>query len=416
MQFADMFTLAYKALIDRKIRSVLTILGITVGSAIILALIASSSGLNAGIAGNIAKTGANILTIRNAGGFFAAGSTNTYQLSQQDVTYLKSIPGVTAAYPYYSYGANINNGGESIQASVVAIDLVALPALYQGLTLAEGSIPLLGDTTSAAIGWGIANPVSGTPIGLHQMVSMSISGIKGSKGAVSYAVLTSGILAQYGTALFANIDDTIYISFQAGSILSKSPYFTGIYVIVDNTDDVAAVQNTITTYYSNNVRVISPGQILASIQGITASLTVFLGSIGAVSLFVATVGIVNTMYVSVMERTREIGILKAIGYRPKQIMGMFLAEAALTGLIGAFTGLALGYALSFLMGGMLAGSTPFGGRGPFGGGGGATIVPVFSTELIVFSLTFPVLLATVAGLYPAWRASRMNAVVALKYE
>ena len=94
-----MFKLAYKALIDRKIRSVLTILGITVGSAIILALIASSAGLNAGIAANIQKSGANILTIRNSGGFFAAGSTNTYQLSQQDVTYLKSIPGVTAAYP-----------------------------------------------------------------------------------------------------------------------------------------------------------------------------------------------------------------------------------------------------------------------------------------------------------------------------
>jgi putative ABC transport system permease protein len=215
--------------------------------------------------------------------------------------------------------------------------------------------------------------------------------------------------------LFSNIDDTIYISFQAATYLSKSPYFTGLYVVVDNTDDVAAVQTTITNYYGSNVRVISPGQILSSIQSITGQLTVFLGSIGAVSLFVATVGIVNTMYVSVMERTREIGILKAIGYRPKQIMGMFLSEAALTGVIGGVTGLMLGYALSFLMGGELAGST-IGGR--FGGGGGtaAAVVPVFSTELIIFALTFPVLLATVAGLYPAWRASRMNAVAALKYE
>ena len=81
----------------------------------------------------------------------------------------------------------------------------------------------------------------------------------------------------------------------------------------------------------------------------------FLGSIGAVSLFVATVGIVNTMYVSVMERTREIGILKALGYRPKQIMGMFLSEAALTGVIGGICGLALGYVLAFFMGGMLGG-------------------------------------------------------------
>ena len=420
MLFTDMFKLAFKALVDRKVRSVLTILGITVGSAIILALIASSSGLNAGITANIQKTGANILTIRNAGGFFSAGSTNTYLLSQTDVTYLKGLPSVVHVYPYYSYSASVVSGGSTLSASMIGIDLSSLPILFNGLTVAEGSIPLTGDTTSAAVGWSIANPVSGTPIGVHQMVSMSVSGIKGAKGAISYAVLASAILAQYGTALFSNIDDTVYISFQAATYLSKSPYFSGIYVVVDNTADVATVQNTITTYYGSNVRVISPGQILSSIQSITGQLTVFLGSIGAVSLFVATVGIVNTMYVSVMERTREIGILKAIGYRPKQIMGMFLSEAALTGVIGGFTGLLLGYALSFLMGGELAGST-FGGRafgGPPGGGSAAStgVVPVFSTELIVFALVFPVILATAAGLYPAWRASRMNAVAALKYE
>jgi putative ABC transport system permease protein len=93
---------------------------------------------------------------------------------------------------------------------------------------------------------------------------------------------------------------------------------------------------------------------------------------------------------------------------------MFLSEAALTGVLGGICGLILGYVLSFLMGGLLGGATLA--RGPFGGGGGMTIHPVFSTELIVFSLVFPVILATVAGLYPAWRASRMNAVVALKYE
>jgi putative ABC transport system permease protein len=416
MQFLDLFKLAYRALIDRKVRSVLTILGITVGSAIILALIASSSGLSAGITSNIEKTGANVLTIRNAGGFFQSGSSNTYQLSQLDVDYLKTIAGVNAAYPYYSYGASINSGGTSLQASVVGMDLSALPVLYKGLTVAEGHLPLAGDVTSAVIGWGIANPVSGTPIDLHQMVSMSVTGIKGSKGAVSYAVLANAILSEYGTALFSNIDDTVYISFQAAQFLAKTPYFSGIYVVVDNTDDVANVQTAIETYYSDNVRVISPGQILSSIQSITGQLTVFLGSIGAVSLFVATVGIVNTMYVSVMERTREIGILKAIGYRPRQIMVMFLSEAALTGVIGGFCGLLLGYVLSFLMGGMFGGMGGGGGRGGFFVGGAGTIQPVFSTGLIIFSLVFPVILATIAGLYPAWRASRMNAVVALKYE
>jgi putative ABC transport system permease protein len=412
-----MFKLAAKALLDRKMRSVLTILGIAVGSAIIIALIASSSGLSAGITSNIEKTGANVLTINSAGGFFETGSTTRYQLSQQDVDYLKTIQAVTYVYPYYSYSASVNSGGTALRASMVGIDLSALPILYKGLTIAEGRIPLFGDTTSAVVGWAIANPTSGTPIDLNQMISMSVTGVGGAKGAVSYAVLATGILTQYGTSLFANIDDSVYISLQAAQFLSKTPYFSGIYVVVDNTNDVSNVQTAITTYYGNNARVISPGQILSSIQGITGQLTLFLGSIGAVSLFVATVGIVNTMYVSVMERTREIGILKALGYRPKQIMGMFLSEAALTGVIGAVCGLLLGFVLSFLMGGLLGG---FGGGGlRFGGGGGGsatTITPVFSTDLLLFALVFPVILATAAGLYPAWRASRMNAVAALKYE
>jgi len=416
MLITDMFKLAAKALLDRKMRSVLTILGITVGSAIILALIASSAGLNAGITANIAKTGANILTIRNSGGFFSSGSSNTYQLSQTDVTYLKGIPNVVHVYPYYSFGASIQSGGQALSATAIGIDLSSLPILYNGIAVAEGAIPLTGDTTSAAIGWATANPVSGTATGLHQLVSMSLTGIKGSKGAVSYAVLAQAILAQYGTALFANIDDTVFMSFQAATVISRSPYFTGIYVVVDNDADVANVQTALTTYYGTNVRVISPGQILSSLEGVTGQLTIFLGSIGAVALFVATIGIVNTMYVSVMERTREIGILKAIGYRPKQIMGMFLSEAALTGVVGGITGLMLGYVLSFLMGGELAGSTISFGRGGPGGGGGAAIVPVFSTGLIIFALTFPVILATAAGLYPAWRASKLNPVVALKYE
>jgi len=242
---------------------------------------------------------------------------------------------------------------------------------------------------------------------------MSVFGLP--RGTAPFAALTAAVLTQYGTALFSNIDDTVFISFQAATYLAKTPYFRGIYVVVDNTDDVLNVENTITTHYGSNVRVIYPGQLLASIGAITGQLTVFLGSIGAVSLFVATVGIVNTMYVSVMERTREIGILKAIGYRPVQIMGMFLSEAALTGVIGGVTGLMLGYALSFLMGGELSGST-LGSRYGWTGLGTAAVVPEFSTELLIFAITFPILLATVAGLYPAWRASRMNAVTALKYE
>jgi putative ABC transport system permease protein len=156
--------------------------------------------------------------------------------------------------------------------------------------------------------------------------------------------------------------------------------------------------------------------MLSSVESITSQMTLFLGSIGAVSLFVAAVGITNTMFVSVMERTREIGILKALGYRPKQIMGMFLSEAILSGIVGGVGGTILGYALSFMIGGALPMSGGFGMPGPGQTRSSTTLTPVFTPELIAFSLLFPIGIAVLAGLYPAWRASRMNAVVALKYE
>jgi putative ABC transport system permease protein len=416
MLLFDFFRLAWKALRDRKIRSLLTIMGIAVGSAILIALIASSAGLNAGISANIEKTGTNILTLRTSGGFFLSSSTSTYQLSALDVSYLKTIPNVVAVYPYYSYGGSVSQGGASLSATLVGIDLTALPTLYKGLTVESGSMPAPSDATSAVVGWSIANPTSGTPIGVNQLVDMSLSIRNGKSTTMTYGVLARGILAQYGTTLSGDVDDTVYISLQGASFLAKSPYYSGIYVVVDNSNDVTAVDNTITAYYGTNVRVISPGQILSSIESITGSLGVFLGGIGAVSLFVATIGIINTMYVSVMERTREIGILKAIGYRPRQIMGMFLSEAALTGMIGAWAGTALGYVLAFLMGGFFS----FGGGGSRGGPGmsfgGGAIQPVFSPELVVFALTFPIALATAAGLYPAWLASKKSPVNALKYE
>jgi ABC-type antimicrobial peptide transport system permease subunit len=151
-------------------------------------------------------------------------------------------------------------------------------------------------------------------------------------------------------------------------------------------------------------------------------MTVFLGSIGAVSLFVAAVGITNTMFVSVMERTREIGILKALGYKPRQIMGMFLSEATLSGVVGGVGGTILGYVLSFILGGSLSMFSGFGmgggrpGQASSTSASSTTFTPVFTPELIAFSLLFPIGIAVLAGLYPAWRASRMNAVVALKYE
>jgi len=414
MKAIDLLRLGAKALLDRKVRSVLTIVGIMVGSAIILALVASTSGLSAGVQANIEKIGANTIIVRGAGGQFTSGATSSFQLSQQDLPQLKSIPDVISVTPIYSRGVSVSVGGQTVSGSLVGVDLSVLPELYKGIGLAEGSYPSPYDPTSAVIGNGIAFPVvaSGNQlVDVNQAVSMKIGTSK-----TSLTFLVKGILAPYGSALFANVDEDIFVSLQAAQILLKTPYYSSIYVAVDSTDNVAAVQTAIQTLYGTQVNIINAGSIASSISAVTSQITVFLGSIGSVVLFVAAIGIANTMYVAVMERTREIGILKALGFKGAQIMGMFLTEAAITGVVGGVLGTGLGFILAYAMGGSLM----FGGGGfRFGGGSSAATpppTPVFSPELIIFTLTFPVGMAILAGLYPAWRASKMNIVNALKYE
>jgi len=421
MRTSDIFKLAFKALRDRKLRSFLTIVGIMVGSAIILALIASSSGLSAGVQSQVSKIGANTLTVSSARQFFGGGGSNnaqSYQLSQQDVSTIRSFQGVSDVIPYYSQRVTVSYGSNSISdAELIGLDTSVLSTMYKGLSLYSGSMPDSYDPSSAAVGYSIAFPTGSTDqLTLNQMVSLTLGG--SSSGSLTF--LVKGIFSEYGRVLFSDIDATVFISLQSAEILLKTQYFSGLYVITNTAGDITTVQQEIESYYGTNVRVMNAGSMVSSVESITSQMTVFLGSIGAVSLFVAAVGITNTMFVSVMERTREIGILKALGYMPRQIMSMFLSEAALSGVVGGVGGTILGYALSFILGGSLS---SFSGLGMGGGPPGqtsstssTTFTPVFTPELIAFSLLFPIGIAVLAGLYPAWRASRMNAVVALKYE
>ncbi|MBS7628855.1 FtsX-like permease family protein, partial [Candidatus Bathyarchaeota archaeon] len=146
---------------------------------------------------------------------------------------------------------------------------------------------------------------------------------------------------------------------------------------------VESVVESIQNYFGGNARVFSSTALLQTVQSITTQLTIFLGSVAVVTLFVAAVGITNTMFVSVMERTREIGILKALGYSPKQILSLFLSEAALTGILGSIFGTMLGVVLSYLIGGGIP-SFSFRPPGPGARPGQSQTTsysPVFSPEL-----------------------------------
>jgi putative ABC transport system permease protein len=322
--------------------------------------------------------------------------------------------------PYYSKRLSITYGSDSLDVQVIGFDQSKLHTLYKGLTFVAGTTVDGYDPVSAVVGSEIANPpsVSFPAAKMNEMITVQGQSM-GAGGTSTYSFLVKGILSPYGQVGFTNLDDCIFTSLASSTVLGAK-YYSGIYVIVDTADNVNNVLTLIQTYFGGNARVFSSTAMLQTVQSITGQLTLFLGGVAAVTLVVAAVGIANTMFVSVMERTREIGILKAIGYRPKQIMSLFLAEAALTGVLGAILGTVMGVALSFFLGGGISSSFSFGPPSMPGSrtttSSSSSYSPVFSTELVVFSLLFPIALAVLAGFYPAWRASRMNAVTALKYE
>jgi putative ABC transport system permease protein len=415
LRISDYYHMAFKALRDRKLRSALTILGIVIGCSLIVALVASTSGLNANVQAQIDKIGVTTLNV--------ASTSQRTPITDDDIAIVKNFVGVQDVIPYFQRRLSINYGSNSLSVNVIGFDQTKLLTLYKGLTFADGTTVDGFDPTGAVIGTEIANPPADSgfpPVEINEMVS--IQGTTTGKGAPpTYTFIAKGIMTPYGTVGFTNLDECIFTSMAARTLFGIK-YYSGIYVIAESPDVVNDVLASIQSYFGGNARVFSSTAMLQTVQSITGSLTLFLGGVAAVTLVVAAVGIANTMFVSVMERTREIGIMKAIGYRPKQILSLFLSEAALTGVAGAIVGTLFGIFLSYLLGGNISSSFTFAPRGFSPGArspvqsSGTSYSPVFSTQLFAFSLIFPIILAVLAGFYPAWRASRMNAVLALKYE
>ena len=172
---------------------------------------------------------------------------------------------------------------------------------------------------------------------------------------------------------------------------------------------ITNVSKLITSHFSNQVSVISATAVLSLLTSIFSILQLFLGGIAAISLLVAGIGIMNIMIVSLIERTREIGILKALGMKSRTVLTIFLGESVIIGLMGAIIGIGLGWILANVTARVL-------GSGVFGNGGGFRITPLLTPEVFVGALAFGVGVSVIFALYPAWRASKLKPVEALRYE
>lgn len=442
MRFQDLIKFAWKSLTDRKLRAALTILGIVIGPATIVALVGLTGGLSNSVTAQFASTGTTSIYVSAAG-------RGAY-LSYTDVPTLQAMAGVAAVAPFYLLTGTITQGPQTTDVQIIAMNPAQLNQVLPSLTLQSGALPSSDNPAAAAIGSTIANPnVAGvTGASLNQVVSVTLSslaafGASGASGSKSF--LVTGIYAQFGTGFELNPDVGIFVPLSAGQSLTHSSHYSGIIVVATSTNTVTQVTNEITAQYGTTVRATAITSLLSTIQSVLGTITLLLGAVAGISVVVAFIGIMTTMFTTVIERTKEIGILKAIGYTSRNILSVFLVESGLTGFIGGVIGAVAGSGMSFVIIDLLSrasfgassSGTGFGGAGAGGAGfavGGAsaargaaavtspsalsslTITPAITPELLALAILLATAVGTVAGLIPAWRASRLPPVEALRQE
>jgi putative ABC transport system permease protein len=269
----------------------------------------------------------------------------------------------------------------------------------------EGSSIRKGDPSAAVLAEDIAFPPGEenpfAQIGESVRITYSYVDEAGDTQEESKNFAVSAIMESTGNP---TIDHAVVINLDAGnSLLQRAGKYDSLFVAADSAKFVDAVEQSIRHVYGNNIGITTVKAILETIQEFTGGITSFLLSIAIISLFVGAVGIITTLFTSVVERTKEIGTLKAIGAQNGTILALFLAEALIIGIIGGSIGLLGGVGGGY----MLA-------RGGPGAGEGPPLDPVYIPADMARVLVISIFLSMVAGLLPAWKASRVAPIAALR--
>ncbi|MGC9175411.1 MAG: ABC transporter permease [Thermoprotei archaeon] len=395
MSFLEM---AYEALKERKTRSALTIVGILIGPAAIIGITSMVGGYRSYITSQLLKLGTNTMAVLPSG---------SYSLTQRDVQIISGLPGVKGVFPYYYIPAIISTSAGNEDVYLFAINAQqGLEEAVPGISLLSGGYPQAYQTSAAVLGYLVANPRN--PYYPHYKTGQVINLQVYSDGRlVQKSFLITGVLKQFGQSFFVNVDEDVFVPLATGQQLTGSSVYSGILVVVYSASAVNSVSAKLQSLYGTQITVYTAQQGISIANSIIGSLNALLVSAAAISLLVAFVGVTTTMFTSIVERTREIGLLKALGFTNKDVIGMFVAESALMGLIGGAAGSILGIAVAYLLSYL---------RPASGLGLTSLIPPVISVETVVMAFGLSLLVGITAGMIPAYRASRLMPVEALRHE
>ncbi|WP_165776428.1 ABC transporter permease [Candidatus Nitrosotalea bavarica] len=409
----DLFLLSFEALVDRKVRTLLTILMVVLGSSLVVVLNGLSAGQAAFLEQQFNTLAANVLFVgsgQRSLSSYATSTSNSITINDVIVQKLKTLPNVSDVIPEYTGSVQMNSQGNVQRASITAIDPSKLSVELPNVQYIDGSTIRAGDRSAALVGDTIVNPPGAdtafVTLGETIKTTSTYSDSSGSHTVIKNYIV-SGILKPSGNT---GIDRSVIINLDAGNeLLHKQNKYDQLIITATTPDDVDTVQQEITSMFGKTLGATTPKALMAVRQQAASGNAAFILMVGIIALVVGAVGIVTTLYNSVTERIREIGTMKAIGAQNAEILALFLVEAALIGIIGASSGMAIGMVAGVLLG-ILTTTTPTGGGAP------VHIPPIYiPTDLIkVWLLSLG--LSVLAGMYPAWKASKLSPMVALRRE
>ena len=410
MKLNKSFKHAFNMVLHSKLRSWLTITGIVIGVAAVIAIVSIGEGMQQTLNARLGGLGGDIVTISpgfsRGGGMFgmrgggegsgAQATEKEIVLGRSDLQALKGIPDIALIDTNIRGSVEVSYLGKTGKVSVTGVDQRVWSQITTG-KIKDGRMLDSADQNVIVIGGRLASTYFSQPVGINKMVTIN--------GSVFRVV---GILDDQST----NIYMPIQMAYQMISD-KKNDIYDSIVVKVKNQDQldevITKLENKLmtarhVTSKTKDFSITSSKQMQQTMAETMNSMNAFLLAIAAVSLIVGSVGIANTMFTSVLEKTKEIGIMKAIGARNNDILLIFLFNAAFIGLVGGIIGIILGTILSGFMP-ALVGNLPM--------MRGTTIV---SLNSIIMALSVSVIVGILAGIIPAYQASKLKPVDALRYE
>lgn len=435
MKIGALISQSFQSILHNKVRSGLTILGIVIGIGSVIALVGLGKGLQANVATSLGGLGTTRITLQSQnperetaqrqqtrpgggrGGFTFGGGGGTETLTEADYEKVRTVSNITAVSPEARTQVDVTKSADAAEAT--AFSLVGVSADYFGMqkysishgeTLSETQIS--DSQHVVAIGEQVATDLFGEDDPIGKTIYLKDTEF----------TVTGVLAAPENASPFNNPADNLYTGYKTWLAVTQKTAFSSLIAEATSEETVEAAADSakkvvlelhgITDETKANVGVSTSKDLLDTVGSVASSFTAVLAGIAAISLLVGGIGIMNIMLVTVTERTREIGLRRAVGAKKYHIMLQFLVESVLLTLIGGGLGLLLGIVLSTYAGALISGLP---GRG-FGGPNASQIQGIVDMGTVLLAVGVSAGIGIVFGLFPALKAANLDPVEALRYE